>query len=90
MRSAVSIVALGGALAVAALAFALRRTGVGVYTHPKTQYVHLDSREHSFHWLDASPPRRRWREKSIGAASLPALDLSYVPAMDLPIAADAP
>jgi uncharacterized protein YcbK (DUF882 family) len=34
------------------------RTGVGIYTHPKTQFVHLDSREHSFHWLDASPPRR--------------------------------
>jgi len=29
------------------------RTGVGIYTHPKTQFVHLDSREHSFHWLDA-------------------------------------
>ncbi len=60
------------------------RTGVGVYTHPKTQYVHLDSREHSFHWLDASPPRRRWREKSIGAASLPQLDQRYTPACDLP------
>jgi uncharacterized protein YcbK (DUF882 family) len=60
------------------------RTGVGVYTHPKTQYVHLDVREHSFHWLDASPPRRRWREKSIGARDLPARDSSYSPALDLP------
>jgi len=62
----------------------LPRTGVGVYTHPKTQYVHLDSREHSFHWLDASPPRRRWREKSIGAADLAQRDASYSALSDLP------
>lgn len=60
------------------------RTGVGIYTHPKTQFVHIDSREHSFHWLDASPPRRHWREKSIGSANLPRLDQSYTPADDLP------
>lgn len=60
------------------------RTGVGIYTHPKTQFVHLDVREHSFHWLDASPPRRRWREKSIGARDLPARDASYRPEHDLP------
>jgi len=62
----------------------LPRTGVGVYTHPKTQYVHLDAREQSFHWLDASPPHRRWREKSIGAADLPARDRAYSPRDDLP------
>jgi uncharacterized protein YcbK (DUF882 family) len=60
------------------------RTGVGVYTHPKTQYVHLDSREHSFHWVDASPPRRHWREKSIGAAGLIERDRRYAPLADLP------
>jgi uncharacterized protein YcbK (DUF882 family) len=60
------------------------RTGVGVYTHPKTQFVHLDSREHSFHWLDASPPRRNWREKSIGAADLGERDRHYSPEQDLP------
>jgi uncharacterized protein YcbK (DUF882 family) len=60
------------------------RTGVGVYTHPKTQYVHLDAREHSFHWLDASPPRRHWREKSIGAPDLAQRDKAFVPALDLP------
>jgi len=60
------------------------RTGVGVYTHPKTQYVHLDSREHSFHWLDASPPRRHWREKSIGARNLVQRDASYRVSDDLP------
>jgi uncharacterized protein YcbK (DUF882 family) len=60
------------------------RTGVGIYTHPKTQFVHIDSREHSFHWLDASPPRRHWREKSIGSRNLPRLDQRYTPADDLP------
>jgi uncharacterized protein YcbK (DUF882 family) len=60
------------------------RTGVGVYTHPKTQFVHIDNREHSFHWLDASPPRRHWREKSIGSRDLPRLDQRYTPADDLP------
>jgi uncharacterized protein YcbK (DUF882 family) len=60
------------------------RTGVGVYTHPKTQYVHLDTRPQSFHWLDASPPRRHWRERSIGARDLPARDARYTPAVDLP------
>jgi uncharacterized protein YcbK (DUF882 family) len=65
------------------------RTGVGVYTHPKTQYVHLDTREHSFHWLDASPPRRHWRERSIGSAHLPQLDQSYSPTVDLPGFSDA-
>jgi uncharacterized protein YcbK (DUF882 family) len=68
----------------------LPRTGVGVYTHPKTQYVHLDSREHSFHWLDASPPRRHWREKSIGAPDLAARDRRYTHAGDLPDGFDAP
>ncbi len=62
----------------------LPRTGVGVYTHPKTQYVHLDTREHSFHWLDASPPRRHWREKSIGARDLAKRDERYSPLLDLP------
>lgn len=60
------------------------RTGVGVYTHPKTQFVHLDSREHSFHWLDASPPRRHWREKSIGGRDLEKRDALYNPALDWP------
>jgi uncharacterized protein YcbK (DUF882 family) len=62
----------------------LPRAGVGVYTHPKTQYVHLDSREHSFHWLDASPPRRHWRERSLGGRGLDARDAAYVPEADLP------
>ena len=53
------------------------RVGVGIYTHPKTQFVHLDVRDQSFHWLDASPPRRRWREMNIGSKALIALDAKY-------------
>jgi uncharacterized protein YcbK (DUF882 family) len=62
----------------------LPRVGVGVYTHPKTSYVHLDDREHSFHWLDASPPGRTWRELSIGNASLAQRDAAYRRADDWP------
>lgn len=62
----------------------LPRVGVGIYTHPKTQFVHLDVREHSFHWLDASPPRRHWREKNIGSKALTALDATYKRANDWP------
>jgi hypothetical protein len=62
----------------------LPRTGVGVYTDKRTQYVHIDSREHSFHWLDASPPRRHWRERSIGAPDLEKSDALYNPLQDWP------
>ncbi|MGC4088617.1 MAG: DUF882 domain-containing protein [Polyangiaceae bacterium] len=62
----------------------LPRVGVGVYTHPRTQYVHLDVRERSFHWLDASPPGRHWRERSIGDTKLAARDASYQLSMDYP------
>lgn len=62
----------------------LPRVGVGVYTHPRTSFVHLDDREHSFHWLDASPPGRTWREMSIGNASLPKRDAAYQRADDWP------
>jgi uncharacterized protein YcbK (DUF882 family) len=72
------------AWALAAYLRQLPRTGVGVYTHPKTQYVHLDSREHSFHWLDASPPGRHWRERSIGSPHLEKLDALFSPAADWP------
>jgi uncharacterized protein YcbK (DUF882 family) len=71
----------------AALAQYLRelpRVGVGVYTHPKTQYVHLDTREHSYHWLDASPPGRTWRERGIGGKAMTMHDASYTPQGDLP------
>jgi uncharacterized protein YcbK (DUF882 family) len=62
----------------------LPRVGVGIYTHPKTAFVHLDDREHSFHWLDASPPGRHWRERSIGDRGLAQRDESYARADDWP------
>lgn len=71
----------------AALASYLRtlpRVGVGVYTHKRTQFVHLDSRDRSFHWLDASPPGRHWRERSLPDSKLTARDASYRENMDWP------
>ena len=62
----------------------LPRVGVGIYTHPKTAFVHLDDREHSFHWLDASPPGRHWRELSIGGRGLVQRDATYARADDWP------
>ncbi len=72
------------AAALASYARTYPRAGVGVYTHPKTQYVHLDVRERSYHWIDASPPGRTWREKRLRDPSQEKRDASYVPAMDLP------
>lgn len=60
------------------------RVGVGVYTHPRTQFVHLDVREQSFHWLDASPPGKHWRERSIGGRTLLARDARYERGSDWP------
>jgi uncharacterized protein YcbK (DUF882 family) len=62
----------------------LPRVGVGIYTHPKTQYVHLDSRQRSFHWIDASPPGRSWRERSLGGRTLAARDAIYTRSLDWP------
>jgi len=61
-----------------------RRVGVGVYTHPKTHYVHLDVRDESFHWFDASPPGKRWREKGITDSHAKERDAAYAPTDDLP------
>jgi uncharacterized protein YcbK (DUF882 family) len=60
------------------------RVGVGVYTHPQTQYVHLDVREASYHWLDGSPPGRTWREAQLPDPNRAKRDDAYVPEMDLP------
>jgi hypothetical protein len=62
----------------------LPRVGVGIYTHPRTQYVHLDVREPSFYWLDASPPGVRWREAPIWDRSIQKRDEAWVSEMDLP------
>lgn len=47
---------------VAAFLRDVPRAGVGIYTHPRTQFVHVDVRDVSYHWIDASPPGRKWRE----------------------------
>jgi hypothetical protein len=62
----------------------LPRVGVGIYTHPRTQYVHLDVREPSFHWLDASPPGIHWRERQLRDPGQARRDASWTPASDLP------
>lgn len=78
------------AAALAAYLRTLPRVGVGVYTHPRTQFVHLDVREQSYHWLDGSPPGRSWREQSIGDRSIPRRDLRYRPADDWPEGTEPP
>jgi hypothetical protein len=60
------------------------RAGVGIYTHPKTQYVHLDVREHSYHWIDGSPPGVTWREQLLADPKQASRDASWSVAMDLP------
>jgi uncharacterized protein YcbK (DUF882 family) len=62
----------------------LSRVGVGIYTHPRTQYVHLDVREPSFHWIDASPPGVRWREAAIWDRGIEKRDAAWVAENDLP------
>jgi uncharacterized protein YcbK (DUF882 family) len=62
----------------------LPRAGVGIYTHPRTQYVHLDVRESSYHWLDASPPGITWREAQIRDPGQVKRDASWTPESDLP------
>jgi uncharacterized protein YcbK (DUF882 family) len=61
------------------------RVGVGIYTHPHTQYVHLDMREQSYHWIDGSPPGVTWRESPLADYTRWKRDPSYVPEMDLPL-----
>lgn len=62
----------------------LPRAGVGIYTHPKTQYVHLDVREHSYHWIDASPPGVTWREQLLRDPKQATRDASWSASLDLP------
>ncbi len=62
----------------------LPRAGVGVYTHPNTQFVHLDVRGQSYHWIDASPPGVKWREAALRDPGAEKRDASWTPSMDLP------
>jgi uncharacterized protein YcbK (DUF882 family) len=70
---------------LAAYLRSLPRVGVGVYTDPRTHYVHLDVRDRSFHWLDASPPGVVWREAPIPDGKQAARDASYTSDSDLPL-----
>jgi uncharacterized protein YcbK (DUF882 family) len=63
----------------------LPRAGVGVYTHPRTQFVHLDVREESYHWLDASPPGVKWREWQLRDPHRSERDASWTEDADLPL-----
>lgn len=60
------------------------RAGVGQYTHPRTQFVHLDVRDRSYHWVDPSPPGARGAEWGLGRAGLDARDHRYERASDWP------
>lgn len=60
------------------------RVGVGVYIHPRAQFVHLDVREQSYHWIDGSPPGRVWREHALPDPTAQARDAAYAPSQDLP------
>jgi uncharacterized protein YcbK (DUF882 family) len=62
----------------------LPRVGVGIYTHPRTQYVHLDVREPSYHWLDGSPPGVTWKERPLRDPGQVKRDASWTPEGDLP------
>ncbi len=63
----------------------LSRVGVGIYTNPKTQFVHLDVRDQSFHWVDASPPGVKWRERQLRDPHAAQRDASWAPEADLPL-----
>jgi len=63
----------------------LPRVGVGVYTHPRTQYVHLDVRDTSYHWIDGSPPGVTWREKQLRDPGQTKRDAVWTPEGDLPL-----
>jgi uncharacterized protein YcbK (DUF882 family) len=70
--------------AVAAYLRQQPRVGVGIYTHPSTQFVHLDDRDRSYFWVDASPPGRHWRERQIGVPGAAKRDAAYLPKLDWP------
>ena len=62
----------------------LPRVGVGIYTHPRTQYVHLDVRDTSYHWLDGSPPGVTWKERQLRDPGQVKRDACWTPDGDLP------
>jgi uncharacterized protein YcbK (DUF882 family) len=71
--------------AVAGYLRGLPRVGVGIYTHPSTQFVHVDVREPSYHWVDGSASGMRGRERQMTDRSAVKRDAAYATDMDLPI-----
>jgi uncharacterized protein YcbK (DUF882 family) len=63
----------------------LPRVGVGIYTNPRTQFVHLDVRDQSYHWIDASPPGVKWHERQLHDAHADKRDAAWTPQGDLPL-----
>jgi hypothetical protein len=63
----------------------LPRAGVGIYTNRRTQYVHLDVRDTSYHWIDGSPPGVTWKERQIRDPGQVKRDASWTTEADLPI-----
>jgi uncharacterized protein YcbK (DUF882 family) len=60
------------------------RAGVGIYTHPRTQFVHVDVRDASYHWIDASAPGKKWREGMLRDPGGKQRDASWTAERDLP------
>jgi uncharacterized protein YcbK (DUF882 family) len=60
------------------------RVGVGLYTNAYTQFVHVDDRDRSYFWLDASPPGRSWRARQLGVPGAAKRDATYAPNLDWP------
>ncbi|MBK8259053.1 MAG: DUF882 domain-containing protein [Polyangiaceae bacterium] len=69
---------------LAALLRTYPRVGVGLYVHPRAQYVHLDVRDQSYHWVDGSPPGRTWREQALPDPTAAKRDAAYNAEQDLP------
>jgi uncharacterized protein YcbK (DUF882 family) len=76
-------------LSVYARSFA--KAGVGMYMNPRTQWVHLDSREHSYQWGDSSGPGVKGGGWAIGnPTSMARADAHYERASDWPDGTRAP
>jgi uncharacterized protein YcbK (DUF882 family) len=63
----------------------LARVGVGIYTHPSTQFVHLDVRDQSYHWIDGSAAGTRSRERWLRDPHAAKRDEAWMPEHDLPL-----
>jgi uncharacterized protein YcbK (DUF882 family) len=70
--------------ALAAYLRGLAHVGVGIYTHPHTQFVHLDVRDQSYHWVDSSAPGSKARERWLRDPQAEMRDAAWHPQNDLP------